>query len=324
MTDRLLGIKKDDLTNCYLKNGIYPLLQMLIDEYPSTRKPFSLLLLDLDFFKTYNDTFGHLIGDEILKYFSSSIRLDLYGLENVPFRFGGDEFVIVFPGRLPVEVYPLVMRLRENIRTRQCLIKGNQIKLSFSAGISSFPADGQTIEDLMENADKAMYHSKKKGRNRVTIYGKMMPSGPRRALTIAAVSAAVLIVGVMAIFFSEIMAFVQSDFVTDKIQHVRVLASGAGKGLSKKTNALTAPIIDVPSLPQQRAPEVPIEHVAPPAVPDAPAPAEPELREIYLKSGGVVKGIIVLENEDEIRVKINVGEGEGSMKIKKANVLKVE
>lgn len=331
MTDRLLGIKKDDLTNCYMKNGIFPLLQMLVDEYQTAKKPFSILLLDLDYFKTYNDTFGHLIGDEILKYFSSSVRLDLYGLENIPFRFGGDEFVVVFPGRLPIEVYPLVMRLRENMRKRQCLIKGNQIKLSFSAGISSYPEDADSIESLLENADKAMYLSKKRGRNRVTIYSKMWKDDRRKIIMGVLAVSALLLIGAVAYRWEDILCSLKSDTMTKKVAQTRRLLGEFKTQVQNKADAITRPITDVEPMNvgplfggMEKTDLKPLERPSQPSAVSRPAVAESAAQEITLKSGGIVKGIIIVETNDEIRVKLKVGEGEGTMRIKKANILKIE
>src|SRR3989338_1580528 len=116
------------------------------EEFLTNKKPFSVLILDVDHFKSFNDKYGHLYGDEVLKYFSSSLRLDLEDEENVPFRFGGDEFIMVFPNKTPNDAYHLAIRLRKNIRTRSCLIKGKQVSVTFSGGVASYPADANKIE----------------------------------------------------------------------------------------------------------------------------------------------------------------------------------
>ena len=147
---------KDFLTNCYAREGLIPYLKKMEEEYLTNKRPFSVLIMDVDHFKSFNDKYGHLYGDEVLKYFSSSMRLDLEDEENAAFRFGGDEFVTVFPNKAPGDAYRLASRLRKNIRTRSCLIKGRQISITFSGGISGYPTDANTIEDILDKADKAL------------------------------------------------------------------------------------------------------------------------------------------------------------------------
>lgn len=325
----LAGVKKDDLTNCYLKNGIFPLLSVLKEEYQTTKRPFSVLILDLDFFKNFNDTFGHLIGDEILKYFSSSVRLDLYGLENYAFRFGGDEFVVVFPGRLPIEVYPLVMRLRENIRTRQCLIKGNQIKLSFSGGIASYPGDGDTVEEITEAADKAMYYSKKKGRARITIYAKLWPERRRKlALVLVLAASLAFAAGVFAYrepLTAEVRRWMETDLFSAVRHRADASVAAAARQVAKGIKKIKAPLVEVQPLtrPPAMGPVTVPEEAAPPA-PPASRPAAPTVT-VYLKSGGVVRGIVVREDDYQVWLSLPVAEGgKGTMVLNKSAIDRIE
>ena len=123
------GIVKDFLTNCYSREALLPFLRKMEEEYTINKTPFSVLIMDVDSFKSFNDSYGHLTGDEVLKYFSSSMRLDLEDEENFAFRFGGDEFIMVFPRKTPLEALRLGTRLKKNMRTRSCLIKGKQIRV---------------------------------------------------------------------------------------------------------------------------------------------------------------------------------------------------
>ena len=137
------------------------------------------MIIDLDFFKDANDKFGHSFGDETLMYFSSSIRLGMeydYIKTMVPkfvFRYGGDEFIMVFPGKNSSEAYVLAERILLNIKKRPFLFRGNRFKMSFSGGISTYPEDSKNIEEIIEMADKAMYVSKKRGKGTVTEYSKI-------------------------------------------------------------------------------------------------------------------------------------------------------
>lgn len=327
--DRLFGIKKDDLSSCYLKDGIYPLLTMLTEEYPTTNKPFTVLVMDLDHFKTYNDTYGHLLGDEIIKYFSSSIRLDLSGLENYPFRFGGDEFVLVFPGRMPVEVLPIVGRMRDNIRTRQCLIRGNQIRLSFSAGVSCYPADGQKVEEILENADKALYEAKRLGRDRVVVYSLIWSKQKKKAVMVVSASVAVALLAFFLLFHGAVGDALSRASKSDVLATVR---SGLGNALTDARDRVAGLVrmIQSPAVnvnPIQKEPAFLKESKAPapaaaPVAEKAPEPT-PQISTVYLKSGGSIRGVIVQETDDAIKVKLMVKKGEGSMTIKQSNVERV-
>ncbi|HTY44774.1 MAG TPA: GGDEF domain-containing protein [Patescibacteria group bacterium] len=166
------GSRKDFLTNCFMKEDLMPFLQSVWAESKAYTKPFSILLIDVDHFKSFNDTYGHLDGDEVLKYFSSSLRLSLGEQAGIPFRFGGDEFVVVLPGKTAAETYALACRLAKNIKSRHFLLKGRQFKMSFSGGVASYPQDGQTAEEILDRADKAVYSSKRSGRGHTTQYSK--------------------------------------------------------------------------------------------------------------------------------------------------------
>ena len=165
--------QQDSLTMCYTRDALLPFLEKMRAEYAAYKKPFSLMLIDIDGFKPFNDKHGHIFGDEALKYFSSSLRLNLDDEDCVIIRFGGDEFVIVFPGRAAREVHRLAVHIENNIKNRPFLFRGREYKISFSGGIASCPQDGVEAEELIEKADKAMYFSKRNGSGMITEYSGM-------------------------------------------------------------------------------------------------------------------------------------------------------
>lgn len=211
MTEELKDLEKDFLTSCYMRDGLVPVLKKLEAEFKAFKKPFTILLIDIDHFKPMNDKYGHVYGDQILQYFSSSLRLGLGEVDTIPFRYGGDEFVIVFPGKGAGEAQVLANELLRTIRRRLFLYKGKQFKMSFSGGIASFPRDGQTIEDIIENADKAMYFSKRHGHGRSIQFSQILI---KRVKTIAAIVLLIAIIASSSIFardviinrFSEVIA----------------------------------------------------------------------------------------------------------------------
>lgn len=155
---------------CYTKDALLPFMEKMRAEYSAYRKPFSVLVIDIDGFKSFNDKYGHIFGDEALKYFSSSLRLNLDDEDCVIIRFGGDEFVAIFPGRTAGELYRLSIHVEKNIRKRPFLFRGREYKFSFSGGIASCPRDAVETHDIIEKADKAMYFSKRHGSGRITRY----------------------------------------------------------------------------------------------------------------------------------------------------------
>jgi len=166
--------QKDYLTGFYLRDTLYLFLKELITDAKLNKKYFSILLIDLDHFKKYNDRFGHLFGDELLEYVADAFPL-FFPRTNC-FRYGGDEFVVILTDKDSREAFDLALRLKYNMAERPFLFEGksyNAFKISFSCGIASFPSDGQTASELLKRADEAMYFSKRHGRNLITIATRM-------------------------------------------------------------------------------------------------------------------------------------------------------
>jgi diguanylate cyclase (GGDEF)-like protein len=189
--------QKDSLTTCYTKDLLQPFMEKMVAEYAAYKKPFSILVIDIDGFKGFNDRHGHIFGDEALKYFSSSLRLNLDDEDSVIIRFGGDEFVVIFPGRLSKEVYKLAVNTENNMRNRPFLFHGREYKISFSGGIASCPENGHNADEILDKADQAMYASKRRGNGLVTTYSKVWPKFFMWVLKIVVLLAAI----VAAVFF---------------------------------------------------------------------------------------------------------------------------
>ncbi len=166
--------QKDYLTGFSLRDTLYLFLKELIADAKLNKGHFSILLIDIDHFKKYNDKFGHLFGDEILEYVADTFPL--FFPKNNCFRYGGDEFVIVLTDKDPREAFYLALQLRHNMAERPFLLEGksyNSFKITFSCGIAGFPSDGQTVAELLKKSDEAMYFSKRHGRDLITIASKM-------------------------------------------------------------------------------------------------------------------------------------------------------
>lgn len=127
---------------------------------------FSLLMLDADHFKIYNDTHGHRQGDAALRDIARLISSELRG-GDLAARYGGEEFAIVLRGIGKDSALPIAERIRRRAADHQ-LQKGS---LTLSIGVAEFPADGDTPAEVIERADRALYHAKVTGRNRVVVWG---------------------------------------------------------------------------------------------------------------------------------------------------------
>jgi diguanylate cyclase (GGDEF)-like protein len=138
------------------------------------RNPLSIILMDVDHFKQINDTYGHPVGDQVLQKIGSIIA-DLCRTEDVPCRFGGEEFVIITPHTAGTDAVILSDRIRETLeRTRikpervpKSPLHGQGIVVTASFGVAE--AGAPDDRSMLQRADDAMYRSKQEGRNRVSL-----------------------------------------------------------------------------------------------------------------------------------------------------------
>ena len=130
---------------------------------------FSVLFLDIDLFKSYNDTFGHLAGDEILRQAAQCIKSSIRVID-VAFRYGGDEFAVMLPESSLEDALHVGERIRKRIQGE---MDSKGVALTCSIGIAAWPTDGISREGVIQAADKALYWSKQKGRNQVSLASEM-------------------------------------------------------------------------------------------------------------------------------------------------------
>jgi diguanylate cyclase (GGDEF)-like protein len=131
--------------------------------YPS---PFGVMVLDLDHFKKYNDTFGHLAGNDALQRVSVAIRQSVR-IPDFAARYGGEEFAVILPETVAPDAAAVAERVRSAIETLP--VPSGEIPVTVSIGVAMFPADGRTPEALFHAADERLYTAKREGRNRVVL-----------------------------------------------------------------------------------------------------------------------------------------------------------
>lgn len=129
----------------------------------------SLLMVDSDHLKEMNDTHGHAAGDRLIRHIVTSIRSALRTTDVVA-RYGGDEFVCLLPETGAAGAAIVAERLRYHLEKTPVDIGSKSVPSTVSVGIASFPAHGTSLESLAKNADRALYASKERGRNRVTVF----------------------------------------------------------------------------------------------------------------------------------------------------------
>ncbi|MFB6466056.1 EAL domain-containing protein [Cytobacillus sp. Hz8] len=176
ITDRKLAEEQliqlahmDTLTGVANRHSLNERLQSILNTAHRHKQQLALLFLDLDRFKYINDTFGHNYGDMLLKHVSVRIK-SLLKNKDIIARLGGDEFVIVLPNiKHPKEAKKTAQQIIDSL-AHSFLIENQEIYVSTSIGISLYPYDGMTKEDLVRNADKAMYKAKSMGRNKFEFY----------------------------------------------------------------------------------------------------------------------------------------------------------
>lgn len=135
------------------------------------KQPFSLAMLDIDFFKDFNDKFGHLVGDQILIHLGKFLRDELRD-SDFSCRYGGEEFVIILPDTTKESAFHLVDRLRKKFSETPLVEDGGSYQVTFSIGLAEYPTDADTAREMVKCADDALYESKTAGRNATTVYRK--------------------------------------------------------------------------------------------------------------------------------------------------------
>jgi diguanylate cyclase (GGDEF)-like protein len=159
-----LDAATDALTGQGNRRALDELLKQQMEFAAQTGRTFSILMLDIDFFKKINDVHGHMVGDDALRSFAQRVREHLR-LGDVCARFGGEEFVAVLPGASREEALEVAERLRSGVEAEP-LLTTPLVAVTVSIGAATL-TPGQTVEELLNAADAAVYAAKRGGRNQV-------------------------------------------------------------------------------------------------------------------------------------------------------------
>ena len=160
---------RDALTGLYNRRYLDESLDRELARAMRERQPIAFVMLDIDHFKKVNDTFGHNEGDTVLQKLAT-LLLTYTRIGDIVCRYGGEEFLVILPDVTAEIAFQVAERWRKSFVGLTMPVEQAEAKPTLSCGISEFPTHGNTKEELISTADKALYHAKQTGRNRVVIW----------------------------------------------------------------------------------------------------------------------------------------------------------
>src|SRR6476646_5540415 len=158
----------DALTGLHNRRYMESHLGTLAEQAASRGKPLALMMLDIDFFKSINDRYGHDAGDDVLREFAVRVRKSIRGID-LACRYGGEEFVIVMPETDMAVATMVAERLRRRIASEPFVIQqdARSLEVTISIGIAALSGADDNAATILKRADQALYRAKRDGRNRV-------------------------------------------------------------------------------------------------------------------------------------------------------------
>jgi diguanylate cyclase (GGDEF)-like protein len=159
----------DELTGVMNRRHFLTMASHELKRVARLNHPLSVALIDLDYFKQVNDTYGHAGGDQVLKMFTRICQQHIREIDLLA-RFGGDEFVLLLPVTTGEQAYEVVERVRLALTVQVVELNGGRVPITISVGIAAcHTSEPQVLEILLDRADQALYHAKKAGRNRISL-----------------------------------------------------------------------------------------------------------------------------------------------------------
>ncbi len=160
---------KDELTDLFTFRYFKERLAEEANRARRYKMAFSLIILDLDKFKSINDTYGHPFGNIVLQAVAGVLHNTIRNGVDMAARFGGEEMALILPHTGEQGTFILAERIRAKVESLVFEHDGKPVKITISGGLATFPTHGETAEELLEAADAALYRSKEEGRNRMTV-----------------------------------------------------------------------------------------------------------------------------------------------------------
>lgn len=161
---------RDSKTGLYNHNFFIKRMKEELARSRRNKSQFSMIIMDIDKFKKFNDTYGHLAGDQVILEISSLFKHTIRE-EDILSRFGGEEFTVLLPDTDKTDAWNAAERFRKKVESYKSVYQGNILKITISLGIATYsPDENPGLNDLINNADSALYLSKKNGRNQTSLY----------------------------------------------------------------------------------------------------------------------------------------------------------
>lgn len=159
----------DDLTGIYNRRHFIENVNRELYRSKRASRPLSIIMFDIDHFKSINDTYGHPVGDEVLKKITAMISGNLRSID-IYARYGGEEFIICLPEAALEDAKNVAEKIRSIVEETIMQDTNNNFKVTISLGIASLSQDTDALEQIIEQADKALYKAKQSGRNKKWMY----------------------------------------------------------------------------------------------------------------------------------------------------------
>ncbi|RRV29112.1 diguanylate cyclase [Pseudomonas sp. o96-267] len=166
----------DPLTGLYNRRYLDEFFARELARAQREKLPLALALIDLDHFKRLNDECGHLVGDDVLKAVAQHLLDNLRSTDAV-FRIGGEEFLLILPGADSEEARNRLQNICSQLAEQEIATRGGHQRVTLSAGLAHWPQQGQTLDELLQAADAALYQAKRGGRNRVCCLASNVEAG---------------------------------------------------------------------------------------------------------------------------------------------------
>ena len=159
----------DHLTGLANRRALFDACELELQRWRRAPRPLSVVLIDADHFKRINDEFGHAAGDAVLRHLAAGMSATFRALDVVA-RLGGEEFVVLLPGCDEASAMAVAQRLCDSIAAQAVTVDGGQVRCTISIGVATMDDAIDSVDALIERADRAMYAAKTAGRNRVAVW----------------------------------------------------------------------------------------------------------------------------------------------------------